>query len=364
MFRAVRACGAHRRLYSGWRIPYTSGPLSREEFEQYFEEGFVLKKDVFRERDLSDTITAIQGLVDDIALRLHRGGRIADLHADAGFYTRLHKIEQQFPNASVLLHKNGVLPPAFQRLWSHPKLLDVARQLIGPDIAGHPVWNLRTKTPRQSQATVPWHQDAAYLDTAAWRVHQLTAWIPLIDATVRTGCMQIVRKGDQTGNVARHVGCTGDTWYIELPEEEIISTLQKDLYNNIVTCEVGFGSVLFLNNLIPHRSLNNTSDMIRWSLDLRWQRPDQPNGVFGLKDSILMASSKDPGMKIQWDEWARKSRHLNAEANSKKTKEELEAEQFSTIITGPWMGLWELVNQNKHTEAYLQNDSKLASSKP
>jgi len=38
----------------------------------------------------------------------------------------------------------------------------------------------------------------------------------------------------------------------------------------VVTCEVPFGSVLFLNNLIPHKSLENYSQNIRWSLDLRW----------------------------------------------------------------------------------------------
>ncbi|CAF4738969.1 unnamed protein product, partial [Rotaria magnacalcarata] len=36
-----------------------------------------------------------------------------------------------------------------------------AQQLLGRDIAGHPVWNLRTKVPNQEQATVPWHQDTA-----------------------------------------------------------------------------------------------------------------------------------------------------------------------------------------------------------
>lgn len=80
----------------------------------------------------------------------------------------------------------------------------------GPEIAGHPVWNLRCKTPDQEQATVPWHQDAAYLAeeagtlrcllfgalTRAWlsqasTVLQPTAWIPLIDATVKNGCMQV-----------------------------------------------------------------------------------------------------------------------------------------------------------------------------
>ena len=38
----------------------------------------------------------------------------------------------------------------------------------------------------------------------------------------------------------------------------------------IVTCEVPFGSVLLLNNLIPHKSTENYSQNIRWSLDLRW----------------------------------------------------------------------------------------------
>lgn len=30
-------------------------------------------------------------------------------------------------------------------------------------------------------------------------------------------------------------------------------------------------------------SLENFSDKIRWSMDLRWQRPDKPNGFYGLK---------------------------------------------------------------------------------
>lgn len=63
-----------------------------------------------------------------------------------GFETRLIKIEEQFSNASVWLHKQPfAMPTAFQDLWSQQHMLDVAQQLIGPKIAGHPVWNLRTK---------------------------------------------------------------------------------------------------------------------------------------------------------------------------------------------------------------------------
>ena len=35
-------------------------------------------------------------------------------------------------------------------------------------------------------------------------------------------------------------------------------------------------------------SLENFSDKIRWSMDLRWQRPDKPNGFYGLKVSSDM----------------------------------------------------------------------------
>ena len=57
--------------------------------------------------------------------------------------------------------------------------------------SGHPVWNLRTKTPHNEQTTVPWHQDNAYMDTTAISTLMPTAWIPLIDANRENGCMQV-----------------------------------------------------------------------------------------------------------------------------------------------------------------------------
>lgn len=67
----------------------------------------------------------------------------------------------EFPGAAVLIHKRGVLPAEISSLWSCNTLLSIAKQLLGPDIAGHPVWNLRSKVPSNEQATVPWHQDTA-----------------------------------------------------------------------------------------------------------------------------------------------------------------------------------------------------------
>ena len=47
------------------------------------------------------------------------------------------------------------------------------------------------QTPGQEQATVPWHQDVAYLSPECWSTMQLTAWIPLLNATEHNGCMQV-----------------------------------------------------------------------------------------------------------------------------------------------------------------------------
>ena len=69
-------------------------------------------------------------------------------------------------------------------------------------------------------------------------------------------------------------------------------------------CPAIFSGVLFLNNCVPHRSLENHSDKIRWSLDLRWQDSNLPNGFFGLKDNVVMCKEGDPGYEIDWTSFA------------------------------------------------------------
>ena len=50
---------------------------------------------------------------------------------------------------------------AFKDIWAGDRLLNVIEQFIGPEIAAHPLWNLRTKTPQNEATTVPWHQGSS-----------------------------------------------------------------------------------------------------------------------------------------------------------------------------------------------------------
>ena len=70
---------------------------------------------------------------------------VSDKHEDKGFSDRLTHLDKEFKGVAVLMMKEGILPKAFQDLWSDEKLLNVAEQIVGPDIAGHPVWNIRPK---------------------------------------------------------------------------------------------------------------------------------------------------------------------------------------------------------------------------
>ena len=322
------------------------GQIEEWQIDQYFEKGYVVIPEFFAKEELQPAIDSIKEMVDALANTLYKAGKIQDKCEDAGFYKRLSLLEKQFPGTAVLLHKQGVLPSGIRQVWGNERLLNVVEQLIGPNIAGNPVWNLRTKTPHNVATVVPWHQDNGYLDGTALRTLMPTAWIPLIDATVENGCMQVVSGGHQKGKTATHTCCAGPTWYIDLAEEEMEKTLGCDLKKNVVDCPVPFGGMLLINNCIPHRSLPNVSNDIRWSLDLRWQRPDLSNGFHGLKTCVLMRTESTPNYVIDWEDFAVKDRTKLQVADMGIVEDE-----FDTTISGPWMRRWKIVHHNKHTES-------------
>lgn len=350
-----------QKFADGWCAPYSAGPLTKEEHKQFDELGWVIKPHVVSPELIAGAVKAVDTLVDDMANRLHAAGKIRDLCKSAGFQKRLILLEQQFPHASVLLHKFGVLPQGIQNLWGSQRMLDIAAQILGQDqdVVGHPVWNLRAKTPdcqNEGQATVPWHQDNAYLFESCWHHLMVTAWVPLVDATARNGCMQVISGGHRKGVTAHHTCCFGNTWYTELSMEEIEATLGVGV-DQVTTVEVPVGSVLFLNNVIPHRSIPNNTDSIRWSLDLRWQRAGEANGFDGLKESLLMRPHGNPaGFVPQWGEWSKIDRQKATSDNFHK--DAAKVDEFDTTISGPWMLRWPMTHQNRHTAALHRGSEK------
>ena len=111
-------------------------------------------------------------------------------------------IEEASRHVDWLLAKNpGVRPelldhellgkdPFWLRLVSDPRLLDVAEQFIGPDIAlfaSHYI----SKPPRDGKAVL-WHQDGSYWPLVPMEVVSL--WLSIDHATPDNGCMRAIPR--------------------------------------------------------------------------------------------------------------------------------------------------------------------------
>ncbi|XP_071162484.1 1-deoxypentalenic acid 11-beta-hydroxylase-like [Mytilus edulis] len=323
------------------------GQLPDELIRQFFEEGYLVVDDFFTREELDACREDLKLMVEELAQKLHNAGKTKKLYRDYGLFERLTMIEKEFPGSNILLHKMKTMPKSFCDLWSNERILNVMEQILGPDIKGHPVWNIRTKTPQNEATTVPWHQDVGYLNNESYKVLQPTAWIPLLDTNEDNGCLQVAKRGHKTGKIADHQCCHGGTWYVMLEEEEMKRKLDIDLENDLKICPIPYGGMLLFNNLVPHRSLPNMSNKIRWSLDLRWQRPSEPVGFYGLKDGILMRTSKDPNYKIDWESFNKIDRHQVQKESIEENDSAIE-DEFDTTIQGPWMKKWEIVHVNRH----------------
>ena len=184
---------------------------------------------------------------------------------------------------------------------------------------------------------MPWHQDTAYLAPGCENTFQPTAWIPLIDANEENGTLQVIKGAHRLGRVLPHAlenkKANKASWYLYIDDADLPP-------GEVVTCNMPMGSVLLFNQLLPHRSTENFSDRIRWSVDLRWQRPGEKSGMEGIKSPILMRTGSDPGYQINWSEWAKHSRHPSEGALDKAVEMK---DEFNAMVTGPWMDRWAAV---------------------
>jgi len=308
--------------------------INNEQIEQYNEEGYTIVENVFSQTELQPVLDEFEEIVDIFAERAFSAGKISNKHSDKDVFKRLAALEKDFKGSSVLIHHKGILKPALANLWGSDKLLDMVEKWVGKDIAGHPVWNIRSKTPQTVRMTVPWHQDTAYLKEGTDETAQPAAWIPFLDVDKNNGCMQVVKAGHKIGKVFDHKlekkSGVKDSWYLYIEDKNIP---QED----VITCEMKVGSVLFLHQLTPHRSLENYSENVRWSIDLRFQNPKDETGFHtGLVDPIIMRKADDPSYRPDWETWFK-----GYEVEHTKFRGRSDKDEFDSTLEGSWLERWD-----------------------
>lgn len=328
-----------------------TGQLPEEKVKEFFDQGFTVVENFFTLGEIESARESFRQLVDEIAQKLYKSGRIKNLYEDYGLENRLIMLEKEWPGAVMLLLKLGKLTPEFRALFQSEKLLNALEQLLGPEIAANPVWNTRPKAPGHKETLNPWHQDSAYFDHDAYKTMIVTSWIALVDATEENGCMQFVKGGHRKGLVGVHT-CS-DNFYLVLDEEEIINRFGSDPEKDFVTCPVNAGGVIFFNNNTPHRSIPNKSDHIRWAIDFRYQSPHRPWGFYGMKSGVLLRSPDQPDIQPDWELYNSQDRFDICKDYEIKKTGQGQLDEFDTTITGPWMERWKIGQHNKHIDTFL-----------
>ncbi len=115
-------------------------------------EGYLLIEDLLDSaRDTRLVMAEYEGVLDGIARSLHREGAIASLHRELPFAERLIQVcaesGRNFPqHFDFSLPQSGIrddtpmhLGPAAFDLLTHPRLLDLAEDLLGPELYSSPV---------------------------------------------------------------------------------------------------------------------------------------------------------------------------------------------------------------------------------
>jgi ectoine hydroxylase-related dioxygenase (phytanoyl-CoA dioxygenase family) len=221
--------------------------------ESYLEEGYVHVRGVFGENEVAEMRAAIEGILASVA-----GSEHDENHAWAGL-----------AEESVLkgFHNVQYHDAAFTRAATHPRLVAVLTELIGPNVQLHHT-KMLVKPPERG-APFPMHQDYPYFPHERHSV--LAASVHLDDTNLENGCLRVVPGSHKLGPLEAH----GPGHTLETPLEEGTPV------------PAAAGDVLFFNYLTIHGSGVNASAGTRRNVLFQYRDPEDPPLLrYGLEEHV------------------------------------------------------------------------------
>jgi hypothetical protein len=268
--------------------------LTEDQRLDYERNGYLVAPGLLAPVELEPLRRALEGLVSDIAARLLAGGQITDPCTDAPFERRLGLLYQgREPDFSIW--NREIFGPAIHALGTNPAILDLAESLLGPEIQMNGDYWVRPKLPGLRSIVSPWHQDSGSYGPPTEHTHIVSLWIPLVDVDERNGCMQIIRGSHRWGLQQAKPNADGHLVPLDDPAGR----------GEIETLRMRAGDGVAFSQLTMHRSLPNSSDAIRWSIDLRYSAVGTPvewlveRGYPG----FIARSRSDPASEESWETW-------------------------------------------------------------
>ena len=276
--------------------------------QAFDEQGYLLVRGVLDEEDFAPLHRIISSAIDQRAKELYDKGKVSSLYEDLSFYHRLTQILRESQKGPLLSWNwnKEVFSREVYELVTHPKILDIVGSLIGPEITVNGDYWIRFKMPTGGESVFPWHQDSIYYNgnvdpgeqvTFSEESQILTVWIPMVDVDERNGCLQVISGSHKQGLRPPRRDENGRL----VPVEDVES------WGEVQNVRMKVGDVLVFGNLTFHRSLENTSEDIRWSIDLRYSPTDSPlEWLLQKWPGFIARSQQQPETVESWEMWEAK----------------------------------------------------------
>ena len=212
---------------------------------------------------------------------------------------------------SLLRSYPAQLLPSYAGLIRHPRLLEAASQIIGPDVL---VWSCGFFIKEAaSKSFVSWHQDLNY-----WGLDgddEVTAWVALTPATVETGCMRFV-PGSHLKRDVPHVDKFAPDNLLTRGQEIAVEVDEASAVNVLLRA----GQASFHHGHIFHASGPNTTNARRLGVAIRYVAPSMKQ-VSGDRLLVSLVSGEDryghfehmpaPAGRLREEDWARAKRNAD-----------------------------------------------------
>ena len=268
------------------------------------------------QEDIAPVVGEYDERLSDLSKQWFDEGKLSKDVSDLPFDQRLTQVAKEteggyYQYLDISLPVSGITSdtpmhtgPEVFKLLRNEKLLDAVEKFIGPEIFCNPVQHTRIKPPVKALpedkrwhagiARTQWHQDLGVVTEEADESEMLTVWLPVTESTEENGCLTVVPKSHKHG-LDQHC-IIADNGKTGIPD--------KDISGDQVPLPMKPGDVLFMTKYTQHGSLENLSDTIRWSLDLRYNPIGDATGRPWFPGFIARSREKPETELHDHEKWA------------------------------------------------------------
>jgi hypothetical protein len=227
------------------------------------DDGFVVLRGVVPRATVDGVLARVEHAVEDHVRYLLGDGVIRDPCPDLPVERRLAAVYAQTDSVRPRKWYRCLFSEALHALVTAPRLLEALQALLGPDVVFNGDEQLVTKLPGCPRTAFPWHQDSQYYGRDAAEARVLTVWVPLVEAGLRNGCLEVIPGSHRWGLLP---------WS---RDEHLNVRIPFDVTSRAdpVALPMAPGDAVVLTHRTLHASGLNRSATVRWSVDLGYSAP-------------------------------------------------------------------------------------------